>query len=201
MAEPNEDAEPRRPYDSPVRRERKAQTRDRIVEAGTELVRQSQDWQWQEITCDLVASHAGVARRTVFRHFATERDLHAAILNRLSEQAGVDYTDLTLDDVADTANRVFRSLGSFAAADTATPATAAVIQQAGLRRREALLRAIAHRHPEMSAGNRTKVAAALDVLWNTSAYALLIDAWQLSHRDAETVLTWAINIIIGGAED
>lgn len=201
MAEPGGDGGDRRRYDSPVRREQKAGTRDSIVEAGAELVRLSSNWEWRDVTCDAVARHAGVAKRTVYRHFSNERNLQAAIMTRLSEQAGVDYSAVTLETVTETANRVFRSLGSFAAASTTTPHTAAVIREAGLERREALLRAVAAKHPELTATRRTTVAAALDVLWNTSAYVLLIDSWQMSHDDAAEVLAWAVNSIINTARN
>lgn len=196
MAEPGGDGADRRRYDSPVRREQKARTWDRIVDAGAELVRLSQDWEWQDITCDAVAAHAGVAKRTVYRHFSNERDLHAAIMARLSTQAGVDYSAVTLDTVAETANRVFGSLGSFAAAGAITTHAAAVIRETGLERREALLRAVTIEYPEMTAAHRTTMAAALDVLWSTSAYALLIDTWDMSHEDATEVLAWAIHSLI-----
>lgn len=199
MAEPDGDGVDRRRYDSPVRREQKARTWDRIVDAGAELVRLSRNWEWQDITCDAVAKHAGVAKRTVYRHFSTELDLHAAIMTRLSTQAGVDYSAVTLDTVAETAHRVFGSLGSFAAAATTTPHAAAVIRQTGLERREALLRAVAVEHPEMTAAHRITMAAALDVLWSTSAYALLIDTWEMSHEDATEVLAWAIHTLVDTA--
>ena len=40
----------RKPYDSPVRRQRMEVTRERIVAAGVELVRGFKTWDWSELT-------------------------------------------------------------------------------------------------------------------------------------------------------
>src|SRR5262245_58672451 len=57
-----------RRYDSVVRRERAAQTRDRIVAAGSELAHEFASWDWKPLTFRAVADRAGVGERTVYRH-------------------------------------------------------------------------------------------------------------------------------------
>ena len=52
------------------------------------------------MTFQAVAEGAGVSKRTVFRHFATERDLHDAVMQRFQERAGVSYEDVDIDGVA-----------------------------------------------------------------------------------------------------
>lgn len=80
---------PRRRYDSPRRRELAAQTRERIVDAGSALVHSFPAWDWRDLTFRAVAERAGVGERTVYRHFPTEADLHDAVLRRLEDEAGV----------------------------------------------------------------------------------------------------------------
>src|SRR3954452_9555040 len=88
-----------RRYDSPVRRSRAAVTRERIVAAGSELVHHFPSWDWKELTFRAVADRAGVSERTVYRHFATERELHDAGMRRLEEEAGLSYDQLRLADL------------------------------------------------------------------------------------------------------
>src|SRR6266567_531483 len=104
----------RRQYDSPVRRKRAAETRERIVAAGSALVHAFPTWDWDDLTFRAVAGKAGVSESTVYRHFATERDLHDAVMHRLQQEAGVSYAGLTLDDLAETTRRVFAALPAFA---------------------------------------------------------------------------------------
>jgi AcrR family transcriptional regulator len=80
-----------------VRRERSAETRERIVEAGSTLVHELGSWDWRDLTVRDVAARAGVHERTVHRHFTTERDLRAAVLQRLIEEAGVTVEGMRLD--------------------------------------------------------------------------------------------------------
>jgi AcrR family transcriptional regulator len=107
----------RRPYDSPVRRRQAAETRDRIVAAGAELVHELPSWDWSLLTFRAVAERAGVGERTVYRHFPTERLLHDAVMQRLEEEAGVSYEGIGVGDLAPLAARIFASLGSYAASE------------------------------------------------------------------------------------
>src|SRR5207302_3840377 len=89
----------RRRYDNTLRRERAGQTRDRIVGAGAELLHESSIRDWRALTIRAVADRAGVNERTVFRHFANERALRDAVMQRLEQQAGIDLTQLGLDGI------------------------------------------------------------------------------------------------------
>src|SRR5207247_11265534 len=71
----NEPDRLRRKYDSPLRRQRAAETYDRIVAAGVAILHELPLWKWQALTLRAVAQRAGVTERTVYRHFATEREL------------------------------------------------------------------------------------------------------------------------------
>jgi AcrR family transcriptional regulator len=192
------DAIRRRPYDSPVRRERMGMTRERIVAAGVELVLGFPSWDWTDLTFRAVAERARVGERTVYRHFPSERELHDAIMAGLAERAGVDYDDVTLSNLAEVMARVFRSLGSFSAAPAPTPTDPAFLA-ADEQRRGALLRAVAAEHPDWSARQHAALAASLDVLWGVGAFEGLVDRWALDPDDAVRVLGWAIHTLVAGA--
>ena len=55
----------RRKYDSPLRRQRAAETRERIIAAGVELLHGFPVWNWSALTVRGVARKAEVAERTV----------------------------------------------------------------------------------------------------------------------------------------
>jgi AcrR family transcriptional regulator len=188
---------PRR-YVSPVRRRQADQTRERILVAGVELVRGFDSWDWSALTFRAVAQRAGVGERTVYRHFPNERGLRDAIMDRLGEEAGVDYEQLTLADVGEVAGRMFRSLGSFAVSNVTSPPNDPTFVAVDQSRRDALVRAVAEAQPGLSEQQQVTLAAALDVLWGVPSYDRLVSAWGMSPDDAVGVLEWAIGRLAGG---
>src|SRR5882724_368443 len=100
-----------RRYDSSLRRERAALTRERIIDAGAALVHELSSWDWRELTIHAVAERAGVHERTVYRHFPTEEVLRAAVIDRLQQEAGLRPEDVTIDTIEDQISRLFAYLG------------------------------------------------------------------------------------------
>lgn len=88
MSEGSSTESPRRRYDSSSRRRQAAETRARIVAAGTELVHGFETWDWHDLTFKAVAERAGVGERTVYRHFPTEQHLHDAVMNSSNTTQG-----------------------------------------------------------------------------------------------------------------
>lgn len=190
---PDDDASDRRRYDSPVRRRKVAETRERILTAASALVHSFDTWNWDDLTFRAVAELAGVSERTVYRHFATERELHDAVMRRLVEEAGVSYDDLDLGDVADVTARVFASLSSYAVT-TWTTDNPTLRQQDDVRRR-ALLDAVTAAADDWTESDRALAAAALDVLWAPATYERLRGNWTLDADDATAVVTWLLGLV------
>ena len=109
----SEPAGQRRRYDSPVRRERAAATRARIVAAGAEILHGYPIWNWGALTVRAVAQRAGVNERTVYRYFATERALRDAVMTQLEDEAGVDLQGLTLDGLQKFTAQILEFVSSF----------------------------------------------------------------------------------------
>jgi AcrR family transcriptional regulator len=188
-----EPAPPRRRYDSPVRRERAAQTRERIVVAGAELLHGFPVWNWRALTVRAVAERAGVNERTVYRYFANERELRDAVLEVLEEEAGVDLTGLTLDDVGEVTTRILEYSSSFPVAPrTERDETVAA---ANARQREALLAAVAEHTAGWSEVDRALAAAMFDVLWSPVSFERIVVDWDVDAKEAIRGITWVIDLI------
>ncbi len=84
----------RRHYDTSLRQKRAAETRERIVTAGVELLHGSSIRDWRPLTIRGVAERAGVNERTVYRYFGNERGLRDAVMQRLEEEAGIDLAGM-----------------------------------------------------------------------------------------------------------
>jgi len=186
----------RRRYDSPLRRQRAAATRERIVSAGATLARSFTAWDWNELTFRAVAQSAGVSESSVYRHFANERELHDVVMQRLGEQAGVTYEGVTLDDVADVAGRVFAAMSGFAVSAWTHQVDDPTFTTIDRKRGQVLRDAVAAAAPRWSPQERDAAAGVLDVLWSPLSFERLMAAWRMSPERATEVMRWAIGLVV-----
>jgi AcrR family transcriptional regulator len=184
----------RRRYDSPVRRRQVAETRERILGAASALVREFAGWDWHGLTFRAVAERAGVSERTVYRHFATERELRDAVMRHLEQEAGVSYEALVLDELADVTTRVFSARGSFAVSP-AVVADPTFVAEDQLRR-DALRDAVAAVASDWTDTERDQAAGLLDVLWSVPSFERLVTQWGLGSEDATDAITWALDLVV-----
>jgi AcrR family transcriptional regulator len=190
-----------RSYHSPARQKAAAATRERIIDAGTRLVRGFTTWDWDELTFRAVAELAEVSERTVYRHFPTERHLHDAIMGRLEDEAGIAYEDVELDNLADVTARVFASLKRFAIKDTIGTPHGPAFVGADARRHDALDRAVTARAPQLPDAHRRAMAGLLDVLWSPTTYERLVGAWNLDSAEAVDAVRWLIAKVVAAIDD
>jgi AcrR family transcriptional regulator len=163
------------------------------LSAGAELLHGFPTWNWSGLTVRAVAERAGVNERTVYRYFATERDLRDAVLERLEEESGVAVDGLTLDDVAAVTARMLEYVSSFPVVPR-TPRDDTVAA-ANARQRAALLAAVEPLTPSWSPADRAVAAATLDVLWSVVSYERMVVDWNLAPEDAIRGLTWTIRLV------
>jgi len=186
----------RRQYDTPVRAQKAAATHERIVQAGSELVHRFASWDWQELTFRAVAERAGVGERTVYRHFPTERHLHDAVMQRLEEEAGITYEDVTLDNLGEVTAKVFLSRGAFAVGESVAAPDSPTFVAVDQRRRDALQRAVTASTATWTDQQRATTAALLDMLWNLPSYERLVGVWDLTPEDATRAVAWLIDYVV-----
>lgn len=189
----------RRRYESPLRKAQSGETRARILDAGSYLAHRLKNWEWSQLTAGAVAQRARISERTVYRYFATERDLQEAILRRLEEEAGISYETLHADNLLAATVRMFESLPTFAASP------AAVRDPMGLsgaqRRQQGLQQAIADATKTWPDQERQMAAAMLDVQWLPTTYERLISDWHLDSAEATRAATWAMEVLLQAIRD
>ena len=189
----DEHARQRRPYDSPVRRQRAAETRERIIAAGAELLHECAVWNWRALTVRGVAERAGVNQRTVYRHFANERELRDAVMARLEQEAGVFLEGLALEDIQRHTARILEYVSSFPL-ESRTPDDPTLLG-AHRRQRETLVAAVSANAQAWPDDDRAIAAAMLDVLWSVASYERLVVDWGLAPKEAITGVTWVIGLV------
>jgi AcrR family transcriptional regulator len=183
----------RRRYDNTLRRERAAQTRERIVTSGAELLRESPVRDWRSLTVRSIAQRAGINERTVFRHFASERALRDAVMHRQEQDAGIDLAQLSIDGIGDAAARILRYVAAYPTGPA--PDLEPTLADASRRQHQALIRAVEAHAEGWAPADRTLAAAMLDVLWAVSSYERLVIDWHLDSEEAIRGITWVIGLL------
>jgi AcrR family transcriptional regulator len=190
---PAEQTRERRPYDSPVRRQRAAETRERIIAAGAELLHEFAVWNWRALTVRSVAERARVNQRTVYRHFANERELRDAVMARLEQESGVALEGLALEDIQRHTARILEYVSSFPL-ESRTPDDPTLLG-AHRRQRDSLIAAVSAEARTWTEADRAIAAAMLDVLWSVASYERLVVDWGLDPQAAITGVTWVIGLV------
>ncbi len=171
-----------RPYDTSLRREQAAATRERIVTSGCELLHAGSIRDWKRLTVRGVAARAGVSERTVYRHFGNERGLTDAVMHRLEQEAGIDLEGMALDDIATVATRILEHVASYPMEPR--PTLDATLVDANRRQKESLLAAVADAAGSWPEEHRVLAAALFDVLWSVEAFERLVGDWRVEPRQA-----------------
>jgi AcrR family transcriptional regulator len=187
-----------RKYDSPVRRQRAGETRERIIDAGCRVLQHSSIRNWRALTIRGVADQAGVNERTVYRYFGNERGLRDAVMGRLEERSGIQLEGMRLDDVADTAARIFDHVSSYPRRPK--PALDPTLADANLRQRRSLVGALDEATAQWPDADRAAAAAVLDVLWSVATYERLVSDWDMDSAEATRTVTWAIGLVADAVE-
>jgi AcrR family transcriptional regulator len=188
-----------RPYDSPIRRLRVEQMRERIVVAGAEIVHSFPIWNWDAVTHRAVAERSTVSLRTVYRYFPTERELRDAVLERLAVEASVNFEALRMEDLSDTVNRLIGSLAEFPRAPRSKMEP--TIETVRRKQRDAYAAAVARVAKEWTERDQQLAAAMVYVVSTNSAYTTLVDEWGFDPKEAALGITWVIDLIRDALRD
>ena len=124
--------------------------------------------------------------RTVYRYFASERELRDAVHRAPQEtDADVVLEGLALEDIQDHTARILEYVSSFPL-QSRTPDDPTLVA-AHRRQRAALVAAVVRAGPTTwPDGDRAIAAAMLDVLWSVASYERLVVDWDLDPKDAIT---------------
>ena len=182
------------PYVSPLRREQAEQTRSRIVGAALELIVGGVEG----LTMPEVAKAAGVALRTVFRHFPTRDDLLDATWQAMQVGMGETPELATLDELTGFLPELFGRYGAME--DQIRGAMFARTFESSRRRLGAdrarkVRRAVAAQFTGGDERSRAMAASAAYTLTVPLVSIVLKEAFGLSSPEAARACAWAIRTL------
>ena len=170
-----------RPYRGGLRAEQAAITRDRILDATIRVMAGG----LADLTVPAVARMAGVSVPTVYRHFATKRDLLAALQPHLQQRAGIDALELptSIDGLRGTLVSLLGGMDSLddeMRAAHASPAAEEVRRVHAPKRFELARRVVDPIAPELSEDDRDGIARLLVILTASPALRMWRDDFGAS---------------------
>lgn len=189
-----------REYRSQLRAEQAAETRKRILDATVRLSASG----IASLSIPAVAREAGVSVPTVYRHFATKRDLLAEVYPHVVREAGLDQlvAPRSMEELLDGLRTHFErtdSLGDLARLAMASPASEEV-RRLNIPDRLAIFRRVADSIvPRPSTADRDRIARLLVILTASSALRLWRDQLGSSVEEVADDVDWVIRAAIASA--
>ena len=180
-----------RPYRSQLRAQQAEETRGRILDAAIRVMAGGIAY----LSIPAVAREAGVSVPTIYRHFATKRDLLAAVHPHSMRRAGLDELRAGLRAYFERSD----SLGDLVRAAMASPASNEV-RRLNMPDRLAMFRRIADTiEPTPSAVDRDRIARLLVILSASSAIRMWRDQLGSSVEEAADDVDWVLRAVIASA--
>ena len=186
-----------RAYGSPLRAQQVEDTRERILDATLRVIAKGLAF----VSVPQVAREAGVSVPTVYRHFATKRDLLGAVYPHSVRRAGLDELVIprSMDELRGGLRAYFErtdSFGDLARAAMASPASEEV-RRLNMPDRLAIFRRLADSiEPKPSKADRDRIARLLVILMASSSLRLWRDQIGSSVEEAADDVDWVLRAVI-----
>jgi AcrR family transcriptional regulator len=177
----------------PIPRDRAGETRERIVDAGVELLHAGPVRDWKRLTIRAAAARAEVNERTVYRHFGDEKGLRDAVLHRNAQEAGIELDGMQLEDIAKVATQIFTHISQYPVEPR--PQLYPTLVEANRRQNDAVLGAIVTRTEGWPPERQMLAAAMVDVLWSVATYERLTINWHADLNQVIEGVSWVIGLI------
>jgi AcrR family transcriptional regulator len=187
-----------RTYTSPLRAEQTEQTRRRILQAMIEVLA---DPTTEEVTIPVVARHARVSLRTVYRHFPTREALFDASAEWIE-----DNLRLYLHSYPETAQHLPGfALELYRSYEESEPLVRAMLtsragraprERSRRRRQSAFKRAMGELTQQLDEKARRRALAVVYLLVSAPAWQAMRDQWGLDGVEAGKAAAWATQVLI-----
>jgi AcrR family transcriptional regulator len=176
----------------------RAATRHAIIDASLRMLREEAGI---PLSHEAVAERAGVADRTVFRHFPTRTDLTAALWERLRDETGTRWPS-TEKEIVPMIRRLFDQFernATLVRTALRTSANSEYSVHGSAEGRTAFRRSLAGLLAKLSAAEGDRLVATAVAIYSAPFWQMLRDRGKLSAKEAREAAAIAINATIASA--
>jgi AcrR family transcriptional regulator len=192
---------PKRAYSSPLREQQTAATHGRIIGAAIAVLA---DHPGAEISHETIARAAGIAVRTVYRHFPTRADLLDEVWEELDERLGLSSLPTTSSAaIIDFVPQLFNRLDANAAIVNAIITSSTgheMSRRTGARRVQAIRQALAHETNHLGQAERDRLIGLVRVLTSPMTWHILSQKADMSNDEPALAVTWALRQLLLATE-
>ena len=186
-------------YESPLREQQKAATRQRIIEAVHRVIADSG---LSELSFAAVAKAAGVQERTVYRHFPNKDALWDAFWAWINPRLGVPAAPVSEAELISTLPRVYAGFDEYEQIMRAgmTSALGSQLQKRTNKERQAVFRnATANATEGLPKREAAWITATVQLLYSSRAWISMKDYWGYSGEEAGKACAYAIELLFEAA--
>lgn len=153
-----------------------------------------------EINHESIAAVAGMAARTVYRHFPSREALIAAAWEQVKADTNTRFPQ-TEEEILTLTPEMFRNFDrheSLIRAFLPSGAAAAIADHGAREGRQAFHAALHSAIRHLSTKKRKEVVAVFLALYSASTWRLMRDRGELSSEEAAEGVTWILSILLKG---
>ena len=188
-----------RSYHSPAREKKAEETRKQILDAALGLLGEDD----QELSLNAVAKAAGVAERTLFRHFATKEELLDAVWQQFNVELALDQFPASEEELLEKLPR------NFAILDKYQPLVYGYLfskqgrelrRRANPKRRLEIRQCLVKSTEGLSAREAERLSAIVGLLISVPAWNVLRERNEMTSAQAAQAVSWAVRTLIQAAQ-
>jgi AcrR family transcriptional regulator len=191
----------RRRYQSAYREAQMEQTRLLILDTLAEMVAEDG---FEGIVVNDLAERAGLAARTVYRHFPDRNALHDALSDRVVELVGWSSPDLgDLGHWPQTVESAYRDFDTHEIASTVLAKLNAVRARTSAdsaRRRAALREQVQAAFPHLDSRDQEAMMAVLLLVGSSRTWLRFKDELDLTGEQSGPVMRWILELVLADVE-
>ena len=183
-------------YNSPLRAEQKARTRERILEAAAEQLLEEGI---EELSLPRAAKRARVSVPTVYRHFPTQEALMRELAEWADRRLKLSEMPENVDAFREWVPQLFAHWDDNEAQIRARLLSAVhrqVHRDIGRRRNGAIEKAMEDVTAQLDSLDARRACGVVRLLVSGAAWEMMHDNWDLTGEQAGEALAWAISVLV-----
>jgi AcrR family transcriptional regulator len=189
----------RRTYDSPLRAEQVDRTRDKLIQAGVDLLIEGGS---EELTVRRVAARARVSVPTAYRYFPDRETLTTELGTWIGSHISSEPLPHDVDDMLAWIREIYAAFESndrLMRAQLNTPTGRAIRELQRSTRNVQALEFAKHAFPDAPEVMQRRVAALCRALIRVPTWVVLNDDWNMGGVESGELVAWAVNALLEAA--